>query len=30
LGANASIQVLQRLVWSKLGLNRSYDNDDSK
>jgi hypothetical protein len=28
LGANASIQVLQRLVWSKLGLNRSQDNDD--
>ena len=27
LGANASIQVLQRLVWSKLGLNRSPDND---
>jgi uncharacterized membrane protein len=30
LGANASIQVLQRLVWSKLGLNRSHDNDDPK
>lgn len=30
LGANASIQVLQRLVWSKLGLNRSQGNDDPK
>lgn len=30
LGANASIQVLQRLVWSKLGLTRSNVNDDPK
>ncbi|HEU4376298.1 MAG TPA: phage holin family protein [Telluria sp.] len=28
LGANASIQVLQRLVWNKLGLTRSQVNDD--
>ena len=28
LGANASIQVLQRLVWSKLGLN-PRSNDDA-
>lgn len=27
LGATASIQVLQRLVWSKLGLTRSHDDD---
>ena len=26
LGAKATIQVLQRLVWDKLGLNRSKDN----
>ncbi len=27
LGATASIQVLQRVVWKKLGLNRSQDDD---
>ncbi|SEO76576.1 LydA holin phage, holin superfamily III [Luteibacter sp. UNC138MFCol5.1] len=28
LGAEASIQVIQRLVWKQLGLNRSRDNDN--
>lgn len=27
LGAEASIQVIQRIVWKQLGLNRSRDND---
>lgn len=27
LGAEASIQVIQRVVWKQLGLNRSKDND---
>lgn len=30
LGANASIQVLQRIVWSKLGLNRSHENETDR
>ena len=29
LGANASIQVLQRLVWNKLGLNPKDDNHEN-
>jgi hypothetical protein len=30
LGASASIQVLQRLVWNKLGLNRSHDDEPTQ
>jgi len=30
LGASASIQMLQRFIWGRLGLNRNPDDDPSK